>query len=287
MTSDLGLTMMRFSFVLLTSCFLGAPVLAAGENSGLFEDLEFVAETSISSAGVQELSLCHTTDDVRLFGVTVFSNITGYALAADACSGEIIQRLSPDDIRNAQAAGTIDQAIPVIAKNDVGRNLTNYGVWLAVIMGLVAVIIRRVKALMGYDLRGPLRRKTTQQIIKAMCHAGQRDGIVDSREIALIRRTAQRLTRRAIRPSEIVKAADKAKGSLTETDYINFGRGLRDGEKDIMMRAVFYVTLASGRLFPAEYEFLIGLAHGIGMPGEDFRRVMNDALGDLDRYPPR
>ncbi len=279
--------MTRFSFVFLMSCLFGAPAFAMSENTGYFEDLEFVAETTVATPGQAPLALCHTTDDVRLLGFTVFSNITGYALATDACTGELAQRLTPDDIRSAQTAGTIDQAIPVIAKNDVRRNLTNYGVWIAIIMGLVAVIIRRVKALLGYDLRGPLRRKTTQQIINAMCHAGRRDGIIDSREIALIRRTAQRLTRRSIRTSEIVKTADKAKDKLTEADYINFGRGLRDSEKDILMRAVFYVTLASGRLYPAEYEFLTGLAYGIGMPGEDFRRVMNDALGDLDLYPPR
>jgi hypothetical protein len=279
--------MTRFSFVFLVACLFGLPAFAVTENTGLFEDLEFVGETTVATPGQAQIALCHTTDDVRLLGFTLFSNITGYALATESCTGELVQRLTADDIRSAQAAGTIDPAIPVIAKNDVRRNLTNYGVWIAVIMGLVAVIIRRVKALLGYDLRGPLRRKTTQQIISAMCHAGQRDGIIDSREIALIRRTAQRLTRRAIRPSEIVKAADKAKDNLTENDYINFGRGLRDGEKDILMRAVFYVTLASGRLYPAEHEFLTGLAYGIGMPGEDFRRVMNDALGDLDLYPPR
>ena len=69
-------------------------------------------------------------------------------------------------------------------------------------------------------------------------------------------------------------------------DYIDFGKVLRDSEKDTMMQGAFYVALSKGRVLPAEYEFITELAHGIGMPGEDFRRVMNLALNDLDLYPP-
>lgn len=280
--------MIRFSFVFLLSLLIApsAQAQAFGPGTGLFEDLEFVAEARSGSVGPPGLSLCHTTDDIRLLGYTLFSNITGYALATDNCEGEITRRLDPDDIRSARAAGLIPRDTPVIAKNDVQRNLLNYALWIAIVMGLVAVIIRRIKSLLGYDLRGPLRRKATQRITSALCYAGQCDGIIDSREIALIRRTAQRLTRRSFRPSDIVKIADKTKDKLSEQDFVDLGRGLRDGEKDIMMQGAFYITLASGRIYPAEYEFVTGLAHGIGMPGEDFRRVMNIALGDLDVYPP-
>ncbi len=279
--------MQRFLIAFLCVSLFGSPAAANERGTGLFVDLEPVAETGITGTDGQPLDLCHTTDDIRLLGITLLSNITGYALSGDNCEGEITRSLSPDDIAAAQEMGLIDQGLPIVAKNDVRRNLTNYGLWIAIVMGLVAVIIRRIKALLGYDLRGPIRRKTTQRILSAMCHAGQRDGIVDSKEIALIRKAAQRLTRRSIRTAEIVKIADHSKDDLDDQDFINFGRGLRDGEKDVMMQGVFYVTLASGRLLPAEHEFLTRLAYGIGMPGEDFRRVMNVALGDLDRYPPR
>lgn len=279
-------TMTRFSIVFLLGMIFSAPAHAFGNGTGLFEDLEFVTGTNAAVSGNAELALCHTTDDIRLLGYTLLSNITGYALATENCDGEVTRRLNTNDIRAAKTTGLIPDTVPLVAKNDVRRNLTNYGLWIAIILGLVAVIIRRVKALLGYDLRGPIRRMTTQRIISAMCHVGQCDGIIDSREIALIRKTAQRLTRRSIRSADIVKSADKTKDKLTEADFIAFGRGLRDGEKDLMMRGVFYVALASGRLYPAEYDFLTGLAHGIGMPGEDFRRVMNIALGDLDLYPP-
>ena len=278
--------MTRFSIVFFLSMIFSAPAHAFGNGSGYFEDLEFVTGTNAAVSGQADLALCHTTDDIRLLGYTLLSNITGYALATDNCEGDITRRLSIADVGTAKASGLIPEDVPLVAKNDVRRNLTNYGLWLAIILGLVAVIIRRVKSLLGYDLRGPLRRMTTQKIVSAMCHVGQCDGIIDSREIALIRKTAQRLTRRAIRTTDIVKAADKTKDKLSEEDFIAFGRGLRDGEKDVMMQGVFYVALASGRLYPAEYDFLTGLAHGIGMPGEDFRRVMNLALGDLDLYPP-
>ena len=278
--------MTRIFIVLFLAIGLGSPASAFGEGTGYFEDLEYVADTLPRFGPERDLALCYTTDDVRFFGYTIFSNISGYALATDACTGEITRRLDPDDMRAAQAAGLLSADLPVVARNDIQRNILNYAVWIAIIMGLVAVIIRRVKALLGYDLRGPLRRKATQKILRALCHAGHADGIVDGAEIKLIRRTAQRLTRRAFRTAEIVKVADRTKEPLTEQDFVDLGDGLRDGEKDVMMRAVFYITLASGRLLQTEYAFLTGLAHGIGMPGEDFRRVMNDALGDLDIYPP-
>jgi len=277
--------MTRFLFLLVISLFLGAPAHAFGPGTGSFEDLEFVSETSISDDSGSALALCHTTDDLRFMGFTLLSTITGYALSPDACGTQIATRLGPEDMQAAQEAGEIDSALPVFARNDVQRNLTNYGLWLAIILGLVAVIIRRVKSLLGYDLRGPLRRKTTQRIISAMCHAGQCDGIIDSREIALIRRTAQRLTRRGVRTADVVKAADRTKDRLTEQDYIDFGNGLRDGEKDVLMQAVFFIALQGNRVYPKEYQFLTDLAHGIGMPGEDFRRVMNVALSDLDHHP--
>ncbi|SFR98834.1 TerB family tellurite resistance protein [Yoonia litorea] len=279
--------MTRFSLVFVLGLMLGAPAHAFGEDTGQFTDYEFVAPTDVATPGRPALALCYETDDLRFYGVTLLSNITGYVLATENCAGEPVRSLSPADVRAAQNAGLINPDLPAIAKNDVRRNLTNYGVWAAVILGLVAVIIRRVKALLGYDLRGPMRRKTTQRILYAMCHAGHRDGVIEGKEITLIRRTAQRLTRRSISTSQVVKAADKTGGPLGDADYIDMGRGLRDGEKDVLMRAVFYVTLASGRLLPREHEFLTRLAYGLGIPGEDFRRVMNLALSDLDRYPPR
>lgn len=279
--------MPRFLVAFFVGFLLASPASAFGESTGLFEDFEFVDTTTIEAAGESGIALCYTTNDIRFLGYTIFSDISGYALVGDACEGEVARRLTPADMQELRDTGQIDASIPLIAANDLARNLTNYGFWIAVILGLVAVIIRRVKSLLGYDLRGPLRRKTTQRIIKALCHAAQCDGVIDSHDIALIRKTAARLTRRALRAADIVKVADKIDGKLTPQDFIALGNGLRDGEKDVMMQAVFYLTLQNGRLLPTEYEFLVRLAHGIGMPGEDFRRVMNVALGDLDLYPPR
>jgi uncharacterized membrane protein YebE (DUF533 family) len=151
---------------------------------------------------------------------------------------------------------------------------------------LIAVIIRRLKSLLGKDLRAPMRKKAADRILKAMCHAGNCDGIVSSNEIVMIGDTAERLTRRDIKPTDVIHIADSIKSALSPQDFLDFGKGLRDSEIDDMMRAVFYVTLASGRLLPAEYEFLTDLAYGVGMPGEDFRRVINQALADLDTFPP-
>lgn len=279
--------MSRFLVALFVALLLASPTRVFAQGTGLFEDFEFVGTTTIEAAGESGSALCYSTNDIRFLGYTIFSDVTGYALVGETCEGEVARRLTPADMQQLRDSGQIDPSIPLIARNSLERNLTNYGVWAAVILGLIAVIMRRVKSLLGYDLRGPLRRKTTQRIIKALCHAGQCDGIIDSHDIALIRRTAARLTRRTLRTADVVKVADKIGNKMAPQDYIDLGSGLRDGEKDVMMQAVFYLTLQNGRLLPAEYEFLVRLAHGIGMPGEDFRRVMNLALGDLDLYPPR
>ena len=278
--------MLRLIVVLFLGLLSSGPAHAFGAQSGVFDDLEFVAETGLTDQAGAPLALCYTTDDLRLYGYTLSSTITGYALAPESCTTGEATPLSEAEMRQAQADGLIDADLPAVARNDLERNFKAYGIWVAIVLGLVAVIIRRIKSLLGLDLRGPMRKGTTKKILTAMCQVGQADGIIDSREVALIRRTAQRLTRRTIKAGEVVKVADHLNPQMEEKDYIALGRGLRDGEKDVMMRGAFYVALASGRLLPAEYTFLTNLAYGIGMPGEDFRRVMNEALTDLDTYPP-
>ncbi|MEO1579855.1 MAG: TerB family tellurite resistance protein, partial [Pseudomonadota bacterium] len=153
-------------------------------------------------------------------------------------------------------------------------------------LGMIAIIIRRIKSLLGYDLRAPMRKKASERILTAMCYVGKCDGIVASNEIALIRKAASRLTRRNYVAADVIRITDQIDMNLSAQDFIDFGRGLRDREKDVMMLGAFYVALSSGRILKSEHEFLTQLSHGIGMPAEDFRRVMNIALEDLDRYPP-
>lgn len=271
---------------LLLSLLLGNAAQAFIPSTGTFTELEPVAETQIPGASGEVMSLCHVTSTVRILGLPLFSDITGYALSSDGCQLSLDRPFTKEQMETAQSLNLVDPNLPSTARNDFERNVKNYGIWVVLVLGLLVVIIRRLRSILGLNPRAPMRKKASQRILTAMCYVGKCDGMVAANEIALISRAARRLTRRNVEAAEVIRITDHIDMNLTKQDYIDFGRGLRDSEKDVMMRGAFYVALSSGRLLPSEHEFLSELAHGIGMPGEDFRRVMNLALADLDAFPP-
>jgi hypothetical protein len=276
--------MKRFIVALLLSFLMTGPAQAWTANSGSFSGLEYVADTEIEAPSGAPLSLCHETRDLRILGYTVSSNILGYVLSSDRCTGQIERPFSQQQMETAQSLNLISASLPSVARNSLQRTIQNYGIWVAIALALVAVIWRRMKSLLGLDPTAPMRKKATQRILTAMCYVGKCDGIVASNEIALIAKAAGRLTRTNIQSAEVIRITDHIDLDLTPQDFVDFGKGLRDSEKDVMMRGAFFVALSSGRIIPGEYAFLTNLAHGIGMPSEDFRRVMNLALEDLDIY---
>ena len=278
--------MKRFIVALFLSFLVSSPAHAWTANSGSFSGLEYVAETDIDAPNGAPLSLCYETRDLRILGYTVSSNILGYVLSRDGCTGQVERPFSQQQMETAQSLNLIDPSLPSQARNSLQRTIQNYGIWVAIGLALIAVILRRIKSLLGLDPSSPMRKKAAQRILTAMCYVGKCDGIVASNEIALITKAASRLTRHKIQSAEVVRISDHINLDLTPQDFVDFGKGLRDSEKDVMMRGAFFVALSSGRIIPGEYAFLTNLAHGIGMPGEDFRRVMNLALEDLDIYGP-
>lgn len=278
--------MKRFIITLFLSMWLGAPANAFTADTGKFTDFELVSETMIPGPGGGTMSLCYRTEDFRVFGYTLTSTVKGYVLSSDGCLAGADRPFTTAQVETAQSLNLLDSSIAPEATNSMERNLKNYGLWVAIGLALCAVIIRRVKSLMGFDLRAGMRKKAAERILTAMCYVGKCDGIVASNEIGLISNQASRLTRRNFQPADVIRITDHIDMNLSLQDYIDFGRGLRDSEKDVMMRGAFYVALSNGRILPSEYEFISELAHGIGMPGTDFRRVMNLALNDLDLYPP-
>lgn len=261
---------------------LMSPAQAFVADSGYFDGLAYLSETRIPGPAEAPLALCHTTYDFRVLGVTLTRRITGFALSSDGCTTVADRLITTDQLTTAQSLGLIDSDIATLDDNDLRRNLLTYGLWAAVGLALIAVVIRRVKSLLGLDPTAPMRKKAAGRVLSAMCHVGKCDGIVASAEVALIGDMIQRLTGRRYAASEIMRLADQIDLSLQPADYIAFGKGLRDREKDVMMRGVLSVAIASGRIFPAEYEFATNLAHGLGMPGEDFRRVLDLAIADMN-----
>jgi hypothetical protein len=277
--------MKKFVLITLFAALFAGPAHAFTNDTGNFDGLEFVAETAIPGPDVNFMSLCYVTRDFKILGIMLTSDIKSYALADDGCVSEPSREFSVEQMTTAQSLGFISADIPAEARNDVQRNVQNYGLWVAIALGLIAVIIRRIKSLLGYDLRGPMRAKASTRILTAMCHVGSASGVMASTDIAIVSKAVRRLTRRDYQNTDVVRTADHLDLNLTPQDYIAFGKGLRDHEKDLMMQGVLFVALANGRIERAQYEFASELAHGLGMPGEDFRRVMNIALADLDDYP--
>lgn len=277
--------MTRFLTPFLLALFFSYPAYAFETASGMFDGLEFVAETGIASPDGSALSLCHETRDFRILGVTVSSNVVGYVLAADACTKDAVRPFDRAQMEAARSLGLVDPTLPAVPSNSLERTLRNSAIWIAISLGLIAVIIRRTKSLVGLDVSRPMRKKASDRILLVMCYVAKCDGVVESHDIATISKAFLRLTRRTVKPSEFISIADHINVNLAVADFVLLGRGLRDSEKDVMMRGAFYIALASGRLLPPEHQFLTSLAHGIGMPGEDFRRVMNQTFVDLDLYP--
>lgn len=259
-----------------------APAQAFVGASGYFDGLTYLGETRIPGPAETPLALCHTTYEFRVLDVTLTRQITGFALSSDGCASVVDRLITAEQLSTAQSLGLIDSDIATLGDTKLRRKLLTYGFWAAIGLALVAVMIRRVKSLLGYDPSAPMRKKAAARVLSAMCHVGKCDGIVASAEVALIGDLIQRLTGRSYPASEIMRLADQIDLNLQPADYIAFGKGLRDREKDIMMRGVLSVAIASGRIFPAEYEFATTLAHGLGMPGEDFRRVLDLAIADMN-----
>ncbi|MDO6588669.1 TerB family tellurite resistance protein [Loktanella sp. D2R18] len=258
-------------------CTFGTAAQAQTEVVTRAPGLEFVTKTRIPGADETMMSLCYVTDDLVVFGIVLTSDVQGYALASDGCETSYDQLYSEDKIVAAQALGLIPAEINPVAGNDWKHKLGIYGLLLSGCLGLIAVIIRRVKSLLGYDLRGPMRKKAALRILSAMCHMAKCDGIVDSIELTHIRKTIRRLTGRNYPTSEVIQMVDSIDMSagLDEHHFIAFGKGLRDREKDLMMQGILSVAIASGRLIPVEHAFATELAYGLGIPGEDFRRLLD------------
>lgn len=259
------------------------PALAQTGETGLIDELEFVAPTRIPGPDQGDMTLCHLTRSFRVLGYALTTEVRGYVLSQDNCA-TVDRNFSSDQLATAQSLNLISPAVPAEARNSLQQNLQFYGLFAAIALAVLAVIWRRAKSLLGYDRSGPMRKKAAQRILSAMCHTAKCDGLVGSVELKLIGRTAQRMTGRAYPTAEIIRVADHANLDLTPDDYIAFGKGLRDREKDTMMQAALLVAMADGRMLKSEYEFVTELAHGLGIPGEDFRRVMNAALADLAEH---
>lgn len=266
----------------LLSTSLAMPAQALGDTTGYFDTLDLVSMTRISGPDSSPLALCQTAREFRILSLALTSRVTGYVLSSDQCLTMADRTMSADELATAQSLGLVDADIPSLDQMNWQQQLRSYAFWAAIVLALLAVVIRRIYALQGRDPRS-MRKKAATQILSALCHAGKCDGIVTSGEVVLIRDLAEQLTGWIFSTSDILRLADQIDMNLRLQDYIAFGEGLRDREKDVMMRGVLSIAVASGRIFPDEYRFVTDLAHGLGMPGSAFRRALDLAIADMNQ----
>lgn len=276
---------MKYVTLLLAFLSVGSSAQAFSIGDIMQEDLEFVAQTKIPGADETMMALCHKTRGIFVMGYSFTNDITGYALANDDCEGDERREFTPEQIETARSLGLIPSETPLVARNDLERNIKSYGPISLVVLALLWFLFSRFKKLVTVDPNAPLRTHASGQILLALCHAAKCDGLVSSGEVNLIARTVLRLTKREYPANEIMRLSDHIHLNLSEEDYIDFGKGLRDHEKDAMLRGVLYIAMHRGRLQPNEHKFSTELAHGLGMPPEDFRRVLFLAYEDLDAKP--
>ncbi len=277
--------MKKFFGALLLSMTMSTPALAVSLDFGMADGLEFVSDTRIPvEDGDSTLSLCYQTRGLQILGYQLNSDIRGYALSEDQCQ-TAAQTFSADQVITAQSLNLVDADIPPVPSNDLQRDLPKYAIVGGALL-LITIIARwLIKLVVGSRSKGQVRVKAASRILNAMCYMAKCDGLVGSNEIPRIVETAQRLTGYTYNSAEVMRMADKIDLDLTAHDFIAFGKGLRDKEKDLMIRSVLYIGMADGRMQQAEHDFATELATGLGMPADDFRRMLNVALADLDEFP--
>lgn len=248
-------------------------------------EFEFVATTQIPSQSDGMMALCYLTRGAKFGDFPITNTIIDYVLVSENCTGTEVRPFSTDQMITAQSLNLIDPSIPTTAQNSFDRTVRSYGILIVLGLLMLLVVFRRIRSLLGLRRGSPLRRKAANRVLSALCHAAKCDGLVTSREVAVIARTMARLTKRHYNPKDIMRLADRVHVNLTFEDYAAFGKRLRDREKEVMLQGVFYITMEGDRMLPIEYQFVTDLAHALGIPAEDFRRILYLAFDDREANP--
>jgi tellurite resistance protein len=153
------------------------------------------------------------------------------------------------------------------------------GLWLLIVL-LFAFVVFALSPRLRF---GRMRRGVAQRILRVMAHVAQCDGPAAPQDIALILDTARRLTGQRLRGSDVLRLMRQLDPEMTEADYLALGLGLRDQDKEVMLQAALTIAMSSGRIYPGAYHFVIALAQGLGIPGADFRRIMQKTIAEMNQ----
>ena len=241
---------------------------------------QFLTETAmIGTDG--PLSLCLQQRTLTAFDVPIASEATGYSLSDNRCAEPNGVSLEAANLGIAQEQGLIPANVPALPAGSIETDLLLIALITVVALATFAVIWRRVKSLLGYDLNPPMRKKAAQKLLAVLVLAASAARMLRSSDITFIADTTRRLTRRPCDPAHVSTMVDKLHIKPIPADTL--AKGLRDAEKEEIMFGALFVCFSEGQLAQKEYDYLIGLARAFGIPGQEFRTLVREATDEVNR----
>jgi len=243
---------------------------------GSSESSSFVAETTITAADGQLLSLCHLTKKTHILFAGIWRSSIGYVLADNRCDTDGYYKVKPGFLAAAKLNGELAAEIPdqpSMSSNEIISGFWGLGAIAAlIIFGLVSAKKRKARAdLRSSEMTGA--SPTAIKILDAMCHVAKADGRLNAGEIAMMADLSQQMTGTAFDSDRIRRMYDLAEAKLTPAQYKNFGKGLADGDKRMVMKAVLMMAGSDGNIDKKEMEFVQKLAAGLKIGSNEVKAI--------------
>lgn len=247
-----------------------------GGGWGTSESSSFVAETTITAADGQLLSLCHLTKKTHILFAGIWRSSIGYVLADNRCDTDGYYKVKPGFLAAAKLNGELAAEIPdqpSMSSNEIISGFWGLGAIAAlIIFGLVSAKKRKARAdLRSSEMTGA--SPTAIKILDAMCHVAKADGRLNAGEIAMMADLSQQMTGTAFDSDRIRRMYDLAEAKLTSAQYKNFGKGLADGDKRMVMKAVLMMAGSDGNIDKKEMEFVQKLATGLKIGSNEVKAI--------------
>lgn len=275
---------MRIIFTLLMA--LGVQLFTAQDadarrgGAGYTQALEFVAMTSVDAQNGSPLALCVLVQTQTAMSISYWRSEKGYALAENRCEVDQFLPVNAEQLQLLKAEGVVPAHVPATPQVDTGLALPMWAwVVLAVVLGAAGLGWKRKAA--RKSQRGALMGNASPAavaILDAMCHAAKADGEISPSEIAEIAHAAQEMTGEAIDPKAVAEMAQLAEGALVDRDFKRLVAGRTEVEREVMMRAVLYVSVADGTLDGKEQTFVGKLAGAMKMPGDRIQQLLREVV---------
>lgn len=269
-----------------TALFFTASSAEAGVPYGYFEEMTFVSETGVySSTGTPNLALCRISTKYHLGYVGFWRNEVGYVLSDSECLEDGFYRLSTEDMAAYQETGLISAQVPTVAaltSKDIASGFA--GTFLLVL----ALFFKGTIELREFFSRRRRKGSSTAAVntLAAMCHIAKADGEIDPAEVEMIAAVVFEKTGRQFSIQQIAQMIEMTEDNLDPEDYVGFGDGLNEEERERLLEAALIVAVADGEIHTAEHSLMMNLARGLNIPAAKFRKTLQSVADELAGLSP-